>query len=161
MLIRGLKSAVKKHSAFTLAELLIVVAILGILAALVLPEVQGHSQRAKEAAAKENLRILRDAIERYAIEHNGIPPGYPGNNVSATPGNKAIIGQLVFGGYLPVWPKNPFNNKTTVYLVGNTESFPIEPLQQDLYGWIYQPASKTIRLNTSGLDSSGVAFFSY
>ncbi|RKY11715.1 MAG: hypothetical protein DRP65_03460, partial [Planctomycetota bacterium] len=47
--------------AFSLVELLIVVAILGILAAIVVPEFQTYTQQAKEAAAKDNLRILRNA----------------------------------------------------------------------------------------------------
>ena len=61
--------------AFTLVEILIVTAILGIMAAIVMPLFAGHVQLAKEAAAKDNLRILRGAIERYAAEHNDIPPG--------------------------------------------------------------------------------------
>lgn len=47
------------NKGFSLVELLIVVAILGILAAIVMPEYQSHSQDAKEVAAKDNLRILR------------------------------------------------------------------------------------------------------
>ena len=64
------------NDGFTLVELMIVVAILGVLAAIVLPEFAGHIQQAKESAAKDNLRILREAIERYAADHNGVPPGY-------------------------------------------------------------------------------------
>ncbi|HPO70162.1 MAG TPA: prepilin-type N-terminal cleavage/methylation domain-containing protein, partial [Anaerohalosphaeraceae bacterium] len=56
---------------FTLVELMIITAILGILAAIVFPEFQGHIQRAKETQAKANLRLLREAIERYAADHNG------------------------------------------------------------------------------------------
>ncbi|GAH74356.1 unnamed protein product, partial [marine sediment metagenome] len=69
--------------AFTLVEILIVVAILGILAAIVIPQFQAHSQEAKEAAAKDNLRILRNAIELYAVQHGGVPPGYPADNPDA------------------------------------------------------------------------------
>ncbi|MHC4236894.1 MAG: type IV pilin protein, partial [Planctomycetota bacterium] len=49
---------------------MIVVTILGSLAAIVIPEFSGHIQKAKESAAKDNLRILRQAIERYAQDHN-------------------------------------------------------------------------------------------
>ena len=48
--------------AFTLVEILIVVALLGILAAIALPTFQDHIQQARESAAKDNLRILRNAI---------------------------------------------------------------------------------------------------
>lgn len=48
---------------FSLAELLINVAILGILAAVVVPQFQAHSAQAKVAVGKDSLRILRSAIE--------------------------------------------------------------------------------------------------
>jgi len=58
-------------------EMLIVVAILGILAALVLPTFQGHIQQAKESAAKDNLRILRNAIGTLRRSAQWRPPGIP------------------------------------------------------------------------------------
>ena len=64
--------------AFSLVEILIVVAVLGILAAIALPTFQGYIVEAKEAAAKDNLCILRSAIELYAAQHDGVPPGIPG-----------------------------------------------------------------------------------
>ena len=70
---------------FTLVELLIVVAILGILAAMTLPILQGHITEAKESAAKDTLRIMRNAIEIYAAQHNGVPPGYPGDKTNLPP----------------------------------------------------------------------------
>ena len=51
--------------AFTLVELMIVVAILGILAAIVIPEFQSHSEQASESAAKETLRTIRQQIEYF------------------------------------------------------------------------------------------------
>lgn len=149
------------QEAFSLVELMIVIAILGIIAAIVIPEFQDQSLLAKEAAAKDSLRIFREAIERYAFVNNEIPPGYPGNDPLAPPGNKAITDQLVLGGYLTGWPENPFNNQKTVLLIENNETFPAEATQTDLYGWIYQPASKTIKLNTSGTDSKGLSYFNY
>jgi prepilin-type N-terminal cleavage/methylation domain-containing protein len=61
--------------AFSLVELMIVVAVLGILAAIVVPQFQRHSTQAKEAVAKDSLRLLRGAIELYTARHGGRPTG--------------------------------------------------------------------------------------
>jgi type II secretion system protein G len=155
------KLSVKSVAGFSLVELMIVVAILGILAAIVIPQYTNQSQKAKEAAAKENLRILRDAIERYALKHNGVPPGYPMNNPTVTPGSKAITDGLITGRYLTKLPENPFNKKNVFYLINNTGTFPASPTLMEVYGWVYQPATKTIRLNTDGKDSEGRRLFDY
>jgi len=65
-----------KEKAFTLVEVILVVTILGILGALVLPTFQGHIARARESAAKDNLRAIRTQIELYKLQHKGVPPGY-------------------------------------------------------------------------------------
>jgi len=62
--------------AFSLVELMIVVAVLGIMAAIVVPQFQSYSTQAKEAVAKDSLRLLRGAIELYTGRHGGVPPGY-------------------------------------------------------------------------------------
>lgn len=151
----------RMKKAFALAEILIVVAIIGILAAIVLPEFQDHVQQAKEAAAKDNLRILRNAIELYAHQHNGVPPGYDGNDPSTTPLYIFFVSQLVLAGdYLPKLPENPFNGEILVKMIGNAEDFPTEPVEP-YNGWVYQPATKTIKLNWEGTDTAGVAYFDY
>ncbi len=148
--------------AFTLVEILIAVAILGILAAVVLPTFQGHVQQAKESAAKDNLRILRNTIELYAAQHDGVPPGYANNDPSNTPLYASFFGQLVLlGNYLSELPENPFNGKCSAKMIGNSADFPVEPVMIDTYGWIYKPATKTIKLNWQGTDSQGVAYFDY
>ena len=148
--------------AFTLVEVLIVVATLGIIAAIVLPQFRSHSQQAKEAAAKDNLRILRQQIELYAAQHNDVPPGYPDDDPSQTPLNRAFSTQMVTGGnYLSEHPINPFNGRSAVKMIGNGEVFPTEPVTPSLFGWVYQPATKTIKLNWPGTDSDGVSYFNY
>lgn len=151
------------RTAFTLVELMIVVAILGILAAIVLPEFQSQSQQAKEAAAKANLKILRDAIERYALDHNGVPPGYNNNDPSTTPNWVYIVLQLTENNkYLPEIPKNPFNNQSRVYMVPNNLQINPEGFYSYLAnGWVYHPATKDIRLNKPGTDSQGKKYFDY
>jgi len=143
-------------------ELLIAIAILGILAAIILPTFQSHSQQAKEAAAKDNLRIVRNAIEIYAAQHNGVPPGYLDNN----PSNQGIA--MVFddqmitsGNYLLKRPENPFSKLNTIRVFDNNEDFPDSPGTGDTFGWLYKPATKTFKLNWPGTDSAGTPYFDY
>jgi prepilin-type N-terminal cleavage/methylation domain-containing protein len=143
--------------AFTLVEILIVTAILGILAAIVIPEFQSHATQAKEAAAKENLRILRDAIERYANDHNGVAPGYLSNNPALTP--TAVITVVHLKTYLSTIPKNPINNLNTILVLRNSENFPATANEST--GWIYKPSTKTVRFNSIGTDSNSVSYYDY
>ena len=79
-----------------------------------------EEEQAKEAAAKDNLRILRDAIERYAIDHNGVPPGDPSNNPSAPCAYLFFRQQMIDSKlYLPKLPENPFNEKATMHVTLN------------------------------------------
>jgi type IV pilus assembly protein PilA len=145
---------------FSLVELMIVVAILGILAAIVLPDLTGHTKKAKEAAAKENLQLLREAIERYAIKHNDVPPGYPNDNRSAIPMGILFYRQVVQQNhYLTKLPVNPFNKKETITAIANSQSFPQQATGSS--GWLYQPSTKTIKLDWPGTDSAGISYFDY
>ena len=149
--------------AFTLVELMIVVAILGIVAAIIVPKFQGHSQQAKESAAKENLRILRTTILRYAIDNNDTPPGYLNNDTTQTPADLVLRLQLTSttSNYLSAMPKNPFNSLNVVMVLSDATAFPDEPLMTDIYGWIYKPATRTIKLNWPGTDSTGNTYYDY
>ena len=149
-----------KKRGFSVAELLIVVAVLGIMAAIVVPQFQSQSTRAKTAVAKDSLRILRSAIELYTAQHSGIPPGYEDDDPQTAPTSENFEDQLVGNRtYLAKIPKNPFNNLRNIRMIGNSEAFP--PDAVDGYAWIYQPATKTIKLNWSGSDSSGIPYLDY
>lgn len=138
---------------------MIVVSILGILAAIVYPEFQGHVQQAKEAQAKANLKLLREAIERYFVEYS-IPPGYQDNDPTNQPMSIAVYRQLVlFEKYLTNIPKNPFNEYNGMKVYADSQSFPSEP--DGTSGWMYKPATREIRLNWQGVDSEGIQFFDY
>jgi prepilin-type N-terminal cleavage/methylation domain-containing protein len=60
--------------AFTLIELLIVVAIIAILAAIAVPNFLEAQTRAKISRGKADVRSLATAIEAYAVDYNGYPP---------------------------------------------------------------------------------------
>ncbi|MGI6454427.1 MAG: type II secretion system protein [bacterium] len=63
-----------KKSGFTLIELLIVVAIIGILAAIAVPNFMNAQVRAKVARSESDLRSLATALEMYRIDNNNYPP---------------------------------------------------------------------------------------
>jgi prepilin-type N-terminal cleavage/methylation domain-containing protein len=145
---------------FSLVELMIVVAVLGILAAIVVPQFQEHATQAKEAVAKDSLRILRSAIELYTARHTGVPPGYKNDNPQTPPSDLDFCQQLITEGhYISEMPQNPFNKRQDIRTIGNSEAFP--PSATGQFGWVYQPAAKTIRLDWQGVDKSGIPYYQY
>ena len=56
-------------------------------------------------------------------------------------------------------PPNPFNNLKTMFMLGNGASFPANA--SGAYGWIYQPATETIRLDWPGVDEGGGRYYDY
>ena len=144
---------------------------------MVIPEFQTNSRQAKEAAAKDNLRILREAIGFYAAQHNDAAPVYSNGNVDATPTQLVFSSQLLsasnesdgvasagtsgydLGPYLTEIPENTLNNKVSFTVIKNSAEMPSEA-DGDI-GWIYKPATKEIRLNYPGNDLSGVSYYSY
>ena len=62
---------------FTLVEILIVVVILGILAAIVIPQFTQASTEAKTNSLCSDLQTLRSQIELYKVQHNDVAPGNP------------------------------------------------------------------------------------
>ncbi|MCJ7778807.1 MAG: type II secretion system GspH family protein [Sedimentisphaerales bacterium] len=162
---------------FSLIEILIVLAILGTLAAIVILGFRDQIAKAKEAAAKETIQNLRNVIESYAAQHKGVPPGYPNGDTSKNPNSTIFTQQLCsatnldgayasqgtagypLGPYLPAIPENPFNDKNTVKVLGNFDQFPASAT--GTYGWRYKPLTKTIRLSHPGKDSEGVKHYDY
>src|SRR5436309_15994207 len=63
-----------RKSGFTLVEILIVVIILGILAAIVIPQFTNASQDARESALLSQLQTLRSQIELYKLQHKDVLP---------------------------------------------------------------------------------------
>lgn len=68
---RILRSAFREQGGFTLAEILIVIVIIGILAAFVMPKLLGKADEARVTASKAQITSLVSALRAYNIDHGG------------------------------------------------------------------------------------------
>jgi general secretion pathway protein G len=66
--------AVRHRNGFTLIELIIVLAIIGILVGLALPQYKNHLKKAREAVLKEDLFVMRNLIDKYYTDKGKYPP---------------------------------------------------------------------------------------
>ncbi|MGC9455173.1 MAG: type II secretion system protein [Phycisphaerae bacterium] len=108
---------------FTLVEILIVVIILGILAAIVIPQFTEASQDARASALKSDLQTLRSQLELYKVQHLDHYPDeyYDSSSGSWTADTDNFVSRLTsttdlygdtsgsdYGPYLQQFPTNPF-----------------------------------------------------
>ncbi|MEJ5259440.1 MAG: prepilin-type N-terminal cleavage/methylation domain-containing protein [Anaerohalosphaeraceae bacterium] len=124
----------KAKKGFTLVEILIVVVILGILAAIVIPQFSQASTEAKLNSCRSSLQSLRSQIELYKIQHNDQPPAlasFAAQMTGKTNPDGTAGGTL--GPYLQKVPRNPWNNSETL---AATDASGV--------GWVYDEATGAI-----------------
>ncbi len=170
-----MKHALKNRKGFSLAELLIVVAIIAVLATVVVMNMGGSDTSAKEAKLRANLKILREALIAYHADH-GFYPCSP-NDANSSGNQKTFKRQLTwytdkkgkvpkkktdryrFGPYLQRFPENPFYTSpdSADYVQINTTD---ERILSELIkavkamsgnnGWYYEAKSGNIVPNLGG-----------
>ena len=120
-----------KRSGFTLVEILIVVVILGILAAIVVPQYSNATESAKATATVDQLVKLRQAVSIYYYQNNSRFP-------SVTAGN-GTWGELKTGGFFKYDPVNLHvaGSSGSVITIGTGP----DSAKTNAYGWIFNPAT--------------------
>ena len=149
----------RKNTGFTLVEILIVVIILGILAAIVIPQFTEASNDARVSALVSDLQTVRSQVELYKIQHLDNYPGTVsgtwtiGNFVPHLRGvtnsqgvtvARGAVGAL--GPYLQKFPTNPFNDSSTVRDGTGTDD---PNTGDDSDGWWFNSTTGNFGVNTT------------
>ncbi|MHC4572823.1 MAG: type II secretion system protein [Planctomycetota bacterium] len=156
----------RAKSGFTLVEILIVVVILGILAAIVIPQFTDASSQARESSLASDLQTLRSQLELYKIQHGeqfpwDAPVGFELAMTTKTDkdGNTWVdfaTSGTAYGRYMQKLPSNPFID----FNFGDPDGFTFAaapPLPSDgSTGWWVNTTDGEVRANDNW-DKDGVA----
>ena len=138
---------------FTLVEMMIVVSLLGILAALVIPQFGSNTAEAKTAALSSNLAAIRKQIALYRYYHQELPPAAAGETGAdfvrrmTTKTDATGAAGTTYGPYFLRMPANPFNDLATVRIGGAAAG-------ANTHGWRFDPVSGEF-LSDDNIDANG------
>ncbi len=96
-----------QSAGFTLIELIIVMAIIGILTMLAVPRYTTVVKHAKEAVLKEDLHVMREAIASYTMDKGKAPQS---------------LDDLVQSGYLKVIPEDPMTHASDTWVTDQSDA---------------------------------------
>lgn len=152
---------------FSLIELVIVVVIIGIIGAIAVPRMSRGAKGASDSALTGDLRVMRDALELFAVEHGGLYPEGPDLDVSLTEYSGERTDELnptktathIYGPYLRAIPKLPVGvNK------GRFSFTPAIPgATVGNFGWYYNQTTGQVLANCADAetDEAGVPYNTY
>ncbi len=141
-----------KRKGFTLVELLIVVIILGILAAVVIPQFSDASTDTRVSSLQFNLREVRKQIDLYRHHHNGNFPAlasFVDQMTKKTDADGTVNAAGKYGPYMQKVPNNPFTVGGTGNDVTNTAAAANK-------AWNYNETSGEFKANDGG-TTNGVS----
>ncbi len=164
-----MSASARRHHGFSLIELVIVVVIIGILAAIAIPRMTRGATNAGAAALKASLTQMRNAIELYRIEHGGMFPEDETmiafqltlyTNADGTDGGAApnVASRRIYGPYLRAIPPLPVGTKK-----GATGFASALAAAGPTHGWVYDmmTGNVTAALPAGEKDQDGVDYNTY
>lgn len=136
----------RNQKGFTLVELLIVVIILGILAAVVIPQFNNAASESKESALVANLATVRQAIEMYKVQHNDDFPATAGLADLTTATDVDGTVNAATGAYGPYlrnnFPKNPITGDNAITITTGVSALSAPSADG---GWMYNSTTGEFR----------------
>jgi len=139
----------RRRKGFTLVELAIVIAILGILAVVAIPKYQGMEDQARSAAAKSQLGTVRSAIGIYYAKNKGQFP-------------TTLDGTLFADDTMPVVDVGTSSINTVVTATAYTAPSTWTPALTTAGGWEYYPTTGKVVINDTANDpATSVAWSTY
>ena len=103
--------ATRRHSGFTLIEIMVVVVIMGVLAAMLVPRLMGRTDDARILAAKQDIATLMQALKLYRLDNQRYPTTEQGlQALIARPTNGPQPANWKSGGYIDRLNKDPWGN---------------------------------------------------
>ncbi len=152
--------SIRRNRGFTLIEILIVVIILGILAAIVIPQFSNASTSAKTSAVLSTAQSLRQQVALYKLQHNDkLPDGTSSANFwkalttqTDSTGGSYTAGTSPdgpFGPYMQSIPANSLNQSSVVF--DSAQTYP--GAVTTACGWVYDYTGGTGRVWGTGQDS--------
>lgn len=133
----------RSNAGFSLFELVIVIMIIGVISAIAVPRASRAATGARDSAAIASARIMRRALDYYAVEHEGRSPAHDADwsinqdaltfeyRLTKKTKDTGSPGTLL-GPYLRRLPENPHNALATIRIGG-------DPAGQGTHGWWYSP----------------------
>ncbi|QSI75799.1 MULTISPECIES: type II secretion system major pseudopilin GspG [Niveibacterium] len=101
----------RRNSGFTLIEVMVVIVILGVLAALIVPKVMGRPDEARAVAARQDIAAISQALKLYKLDNRKYPTTEQGlQALVQKPTVAPVPDNWKAGGYLEKLPKDPWNS---------------------------------------------------
>jgi general secretion pathway protein G len=122
----------RRRSGFTLIEVMVVVAILAILAAVVVPRVMDEPAKARRAKAQQDIRAIESALDLYKLDNYRYPTTDQGLEALVSPPSSGPEPEnYKEGGYLRKLPQDPWGNPYRYLRPGEHGEFDVYSLGAD------------------------------